>query len=346
MMIDEKYMWRALQLARLGAGHTSPNPMVGAVIVGPDGVIIGEGWHRRCGQAHAEVNAVASVADATRLSSSTLYVTLEPCSHYGKTPPCANLIIERGIRRVVVGTLDPFVKVAGRGVRLLQEAGVEVTVGVLEQQCRELNRRFITAHTTGRPWVQLKWAQTADGFIGLPPEDGENPLHMSTPVTMRLMHRERSLCDAIVVGAATARIDNPSLTTRYWPGHSPLRVVLSHELSIPGNLKLLNDGHNSIVYNRVKSDVQGAVEYVKIETTAPQAWLEDLYRRGVTSVMVEGGAQVLRQLIGEGLWDEARIEVSQRRASHGVPAPAIDGVIHSRVVIDGNMITTLRRISL
>ena len=211
-------MRRALQLARLGAGHTSPNPMVGAVIVAPDGNIIGEGWHHKCGEAHAEVNAVAIVSDFNRLKDSTLYVTLEPCSHYGKTPPCANLIIERGIPRVVVGCLDPFVKVAGRGVKMLQDAGIEVVVGVLEHDCRELNHRFMTAHTTGRPWVQLKWAQTADGFIALPPDAGENPLHISTPVTMELMHQQRALCDAIVVGARTANIDDPSLTTRYWPG--------------------------------------------------------------------------------------------------------------------------------
>ena len=340
-MIDERYMRRALQLARLGAGHTSPNPMVGAVIVGPDGTIIGEGWHRKCGEAHAEVNAVASVKDTHLLKDSTIYVTLEPCSHYGKTPPCANMIIERGIPRVVVGTLDPFVKVAGRGVAMLREAGVEVVVGVLEQECRDLNRRFMSAHTTGRPWVQLKWAQTADGFIALPPEAGENPLHMSTPVTMRLMHRQRSLCDAIVVGAATARIDNPSLTTRYWPGRSPLRVVLSRDLSIPFNLNLLHDGLPTIVYNSLKDETVGAVQYVKMDTTAPQAWLEDLYRRGVTSVMVEGGTRVLQGLIDTGAWNEARIEVSPRRVGQGVAAPAIHGHQFAQYLIDGNTITYL-----
>ena len=340
-MIDEIYMRRALQLARLGAGHTSPNPMVGAVIVGPDGRIIGEGWHRKCGEAHAEVNAVASVADPALLRDSTIYVTLEPCSHYGKTPPCANMLIERGIPRVVVGCLDPFVKVAGRGVKLLQEAGVQVEVGVLEQECRALNERFMTAHTNGRPWVQLKWAQTADGFIALPPEAGENPLHMSTPVTMRLMHRQRALCDAIVVGASTARIDNPSLTTRYWPGRSPLRVILSHHLSIPDDLNLLNDGLPTIVYNGVKSETVGSVEYVKMDTADPRCWLEDLYRRGVTSVMVEGGTQVLQGLIDAAIWDEARIETSPRRVGHGVPAPVIDGRPVTRHLLDGNTITPL-----
>lgn len=338
MEIDEKYMRRALQLARQGEGHTSPNPVVGAVIVGPDSTIVGEGWHRRCGEGHAEVNAVASVRNASLLKDSTLYVTLEPCSHYGKTPPCARLIIERGIPRVVVGCLDPFVKVAGRGVALLREAGVEVVVGVLEQECRALNRRFMTAHTTGWPWVQLKWAQTTDGFIGLPPEAGENPLRMSTPVTRRLMHRQRALCDAIVVGAATARIDNPSLTTREWPGKSPLRVVLSRNLSLGGNLRLLTDGQPTIVYNDVKNEVAGAVEYVKTDTSQPRLWLQDLYRRGVTSVMVEGGAQVLQSLLDAGLWDEARIEVSPRRVGQGVAAPPIDGLRSACYRVDGNSI--------
>ncbi len=345
MRIDETYMRRALQLARLGAGHTSPNPMVGAVIVGPDGNIIGEGWHRRCGEAHAEVNAIANVKNANLLKDSTIYVTLEPCSHYGKTPPCARLLIERGTPRVVVGTLDPFVKVAGRGIAMLREAGIEVVVGVLEHECRELNRRFMTAHTTGRPWVQLKWAQTADGFIALPPDAGENPLRMSTPVTMRLMHRQRALCDAIVVGAATARIDNPSLTTRYWPGKSPLRVVLSRELSIHDNLNLLTDGLPTIVYNSLKNATLGAVEYVKMDTSVPQGWLEDLYNRGVTSVMVEGGTQVLQNLIQAGAWDEARIEVSPRRVGQGVTAPVIHGRQFAQYLIDGNTITYLTPIA-
>ena len=340
-MVDEKYMRRALQLARQGAGHTSPNPMVGAVIVAPDGTVIGEGWHRQCGEGHAEVNAVASVKEVNLLKDSTIYVTLEPCSHYGKTPPCARLLIERGIPRVVVGTLDPFVKVAGRGVKKLQDAGIEVVVGVLEQECRDLNRRFMTAHTTGRPWVQLKWAQTADGFIALPPNAGENPLRMSTPVTMRLMHRQRALCDAIVVGAATARIDNPSLTTRYWPGKSPLRVVLSHNLSIPDDLNLLTDGLPTIVYNSMKNETVGTVEYVKMDTSKPQPWLEDLYRRGMTSVMVEGGTQVLQQMIDAGTWDEARIETSPRRVGQGVTTPAIEGHEIKCLFIDGNQIAHL-----
>ena len=206
--IDEKYMMRALQLARQGGGHTSPNPMVGAVVV-HEGRITGEGFHRCCGQAHAEVNAIASVSDQSLLPQSTIYVTLEPCSHYGKTPPCAKLLIEKGVRRVVVGTLDPFEKVSGRGVAMLREAGIEVTVGVLERECLELNKRFFTAHTTGMPW-------------------------------------------AIVVGANTVRIDNPSLTTRHWSGNSPLRVIMDQNLSLPSDSKVLTDGGNTLIYNNKK----------------------------------------------------------------------------------------------
>ena len=342
MTTDERWMARCLQLARCGCCGAPPNPMVGAVIVYQDR-IIGEGYHVKCGEAHAEVNAVAAVKDASLLKDSTLYVTLEPCSHYGKTPPCARLVIECGIPRVVVGCLDPFVKVAGRGVKLLRDADVEVVVGVLERECRQLNRRFITAHTTGRPWVQLKWAQTVDGFIAMPPDAGENPLRMSTPVTMRLMHRQRALCDAIVVGAATARIDNPSLTTRQWPGQSPLRVVLSGKLSIGGNLNLLHDGLPTIIYNGVKNEVNGVVEYVKLDTSKPDAWLEDLYRRGVTSVMVEGGTQVLQGLIDAGAWDETRVEISPRRVGQGVKAPVIDLAPTAQYLIDGNTIVWFSR---
>ena len=320
IMNDELFMRRALQLARQGAGHTSPNPMVGAVIVHKEH-IIGEGFHRCCGQAHAEVNAVRAVADRSLLPESTIYVTLEPCAHYGKTPPCAQMIVDCGIRRVVVGMVDPFEQVAGRGVSLLRQAGVEVTVGVLEREGRALNERFVTAHTRRLPWVQLKWAQTADGYIALPESAQENPLHISSPVTLRLMHRERAVADAIVVGARTVAIDNPSLTTRLWPGANPLRVVLDRRLSMPPDARVLTDGGRTVVYNGLRSENRGQVQWVCFDTTDPRSWLRDLYARGVTSVMVEGGTQVLRQLLEAGLWDEARIEVSARRVGCGVAAP-------------------------
>lgn len=320
---EVKYMRRALQLALQGSGSVSPNPMVGAVIVDANGKIVGEGWHRRYGEGHAEVNAVASVADRNLLRDCTIYVTLEPCSHYGKTPPCAQLLIDVGMRRVVVGALDPFPQVSGRGVAMLRQAGIEVEVGMLEEECRWLNRRFMKAHSEKLPWVQLKWAETADGYLSAPADFDENPLRLSSPVTMRLMHRERALCDAILVGANTVKADNPSLTTRYWPGRSPLRVVLDARLSMPCDSHVLTDGGATVVYNQLKSGREGAVDYVKLDDTEPQTWLADLYRRGVTSVMVEGGGQVLRQMLDIGMWDEVRREISPRVTRGGVQAPEL-----------------------
>ena len=334
--IDEKYMLRALQLARQGGGHTSPNPMVGAVVV-HEGRITGEGFHRCCGQAHAEVNAIASVSDQSLLPQSTIYVTLEPCSHYGKTPPCAKLLIEKGVRRVVVGTLDPFEKVSGRGVAMLREAGIEVTVGVLERECRELNKRFFTAHTTGMPWVLLKWAQSNDGFLA----DERGRVLFSTPLTLGLMHRERAMVDAIVVGANTVRIDNPSLTTRHWSGNSPLRVIMDQNLSLPSDSKVLTDGGNTLIYSNKKEGIEGCVEWAKLDTTQPETWLCDLYRRGITSVMVEGGANLLQQMIDARAWNEMRIEVSPSNLGKGIKAPAVNTATTQRQVIDGNTILTI-----
>lgn len=332
-MSCELYMHRALQLARQGGGHTSPNPMVGAVVV-HDGVIIGEGFHRCCGKAHAEVNAIASVHDQSLLSESTIYVTLEPCSHYGKTPPCAKLLIEKGIKRAVVGTLDPFEKVRGRGVAMLREAGIDVVVGVLERECRELNRRFFTAHTKGIPWVMLKWAQSRDGYLA----DENGSVQFSTPLTQRLMHRERSMVDAIVVGANTVKIDNPSLTVRHWSGTSPLRVVLDRKLSMPSNCHLLNDGGNTLIYNEKKDSIEENVEWVKLDTSEPQSWLRDLYRRGITSVMVEGGANVLQQMLDTEIWNEMRVEIATDSLGGGIKAPVVDLGAASRQEIDGNTI--------
>ena len=320
---EEKYMRRALQLALQGRGHVSPNPMVGAVIVDDNGTIVGEGWHRKYGEGHAEVNAVNSVSNKEELRESTIYVTLEPCSHYGKTPPCARLLIDVGVKRVVVGVLDPFPQVSGRGVAMLREAGIEVEVGMLEDECRWLNRRFMKAHSTGLPWVQLKWAETADGYLSAPPEFDENPLRMSSPVTMCLMHRERAVSDAIVVGANTVKADNPSLTTRYWPGGSALRVVLDAHLSMPCESRVLTDGGATVVYNLMKNSKEGKVDYVQLPTCSPEEWLRDLYGRGVTSVMVEGGGNVLAQLLEYDVWDEIRREVSPRMIHGGVSAPVL-----------------------
>ena len=333
---DKIFMRRALQLAPSGAGHVSPNPMVGAVVV-HDGRIVGEGFHRRWGEGHAEVNAIASVADKSLLPECTVYVTLEPCSHYGKTPPCAQLLIDHRVARVVVGTLDPFAKVAGRGVAMLREAGIAVTVGVLEGECRDLNRRFLTAHSKGRPWVMLKWAQSADGFIA--PREGNCCL--SSALTTTLMHRERARVDAIVVGARTVTIDDPSLTVRHWCGHQPLRVVLSRSGKLPADCRLLTDGLPTLVYTMSKNAKEGPVEWVTLDTAQPEAWLHDLYRRGITSVMVEGGADVLSQLIAAGLWDEARVETAPVLLHEGIAAPAIAGHTLTKETHDNRQITRL-----
>lgn len=319
MTTDEKYMQRAVELARHGAFYASPNPMVGAVIVA-DGRIIGEGYHRRVGEGHAEVNAIASVSDADRhlLSDSTMYVTLEPCSHYGRTPPCAKLIIDTGIPRVVVGISDPFAKVAGRGIAMLRDAGVEVTVGVCADACTHLNERFLTAHTLKRPFITLKWAQSADGYMSA---KGDGRVIFSTPQTAVLMHRERALNDAILVGSGTVIADKPSLTTRLWTGRSPQPVVLDrrHRLT-PEQLP-----ENTWVYDDYK-DLRDVVA--------------DLYARGITSLMVEGGPTVLKSFMRAGLYDRIRRETSLcTLGDHGAAeAPKLIGKPYKVEKIDGNTI--------
>ena len=318
-------MRRALQLAALGAGNVSPNPMVGAVIVA-DGKIIGEGFHRCYGEGHAEVNAVASVPDRSLLRGATIYVTLEPCSHYGKTPPCAKLLVECGFGRVVVGVRDPFPQVSGRGIAMLRDAGIEVTVGVLEDECRHINRRFFTAHSKCRPWVMLKWAQSADGFIDAnragelaSAREGASghtaacvsrlgePVKFSTPLTTTLMHRERAMVDAILVGANTVALDNPSLTVRGWSvRRQPLRVVLARHTPISPDARLLTDGLPTLIYS-----------------TDLNAVLADLYHRGITSLMVEGGSTVLQSFIDARLYDEVRIETAPITLGSGIKAPTL-----------------------
>lgn len=292
--IDNRYMRRALELARHGLGNASPNPMVGAVIV-HDGRIIGEGYHRRCGDGHAEVNAIASVSPDNRglLSSATIYVTLEPCSHYGKTPPCAKLIIDTGIPRVVIGAVDPFEKVAGRGVAMLRKAGIEVTTGVLDRECRELNRRFFTAHTLRRPFVTLKWAQSSDGFLDCVREAGMNAYKFSTPLTSLFTARLRSLHDAILTSAATVNADNPRLTVRRWAGRQPIPVILDRSDKVNRDALLL----------------QNPATITLSSATIDEA-LAALYERGITSVLVEAGPRLLHAFIASGLWDEARVEVA------------------------------------
>ncbi|MGL5938713.1 MAG: bifunctional diaminohydroxyphosphoribosylaminopyrimidine deaminase/5-amino-6-(5-phosphoribosylamino)uracil reductase RibD [Phocaeicola sp.] len=322
MTIEEKYMARCVQLAKNGLENVSPNPMVGAVIV-CDGRIIGEGFHVRCGEGHAEVNAIASVKDVELLKRATIYVSLEPCSHVGKTPPCADLIIKKQIPRVVIGCLDPFFLVAGKGVEKLRMAGVEVVVGVLEESCKELISSFVVQHTLHRPFITLKWAQTANGYMDVTRESGK-PLLLSTPLTQAVVHKRRAQHDAILVGRKTALLDDPSLTTRSWYGENPIRLVLDRKLKLPLSLRLFDGSVPTIVCNELKTEVGKNLEYVKFDFSDNflSKLMSFLYERKIQSLLVEGGSHLLHTLISEGLWDEAFIEYAPFSISSGVLAPS------------------------
>lgn len=326
-MEEEKYMRRCIQLARNGLCNAAPNPMVGAVIV-CDGKIIGEGYHVRCGEAHAEVNAIRSVKETSLLKRSTIYVSLEPCSHHGKTPPCADLIIEKQIPRIVIGCQDPFSKVAGRGIQKLKDAGREVIVGVLEDECRHLIKRFITFHTLHRPYITLKWAESADGFIDLCRTEG-NPVILSTPLTSMLVHKKRAEHSAILVGTRTAKLDNPSLNVRNWYGRSPIRLVIDRKQSLSPTLHLFDGSVLTLVFTEHFQDALPNVEYLPIDfqqDILPQI-MQILYERGIQSLLVEGGSTLLQSFIDAGLWDEAYVEESPRSLISGVKAPEMNDKI-------------------
>ena len=322
---DRLYMHRCLQLAACGRGRVSPNPMVGAVIV-CDGRIIGEGYHRQFGGPHAEVNAVNSVRESGLLARSTLYVSLEPCSHYGKTPPCCRLIIEKKIPRVVVGCLDPFPSVSGRGVSMLREAGVEVVTGVLESECRALNAVFMTAHERQRPYVMLKWAQSRDGFIYRRRVSGESAYRFSDSQTLLFSHRLRAEYDAILVGSRTVWLDDPSLTLRLWPGRrSPLRVVIGENVSFPASAGIFSDGVPTEIFTSQPAEDDKSVRYTVADFSRPviPQVLNALYREGIIGLLVEGGTATLQSFIDAGLWDEARIETAPVELGDGVAAPVL-----------------------
>jgi len=329
--VDESfYLRRCLQLAANGRQTCSPNPMVGAVIV-HKGRIIGEGWHRKAGEPHAEPNAVRSVKECELLCESTMYVSLEPCSHYGKTPPCVELIIQKGIPRVVIGTLDPFPLVAGRGVAKLREAGIEVIVGVEEEACRKLNQSYFHYLNTGRPRVILKWAQTADGFIDTirTLEDKQLSLKISTPFTQLVTHKLRSECDAILVGTNTALLDNPGLNVRSWSGKNPLRLVIDRFGVLPDTAQLL-DGHvETIVFSGVKSGQEGKNTWILLDFDQNILFqmMTTLYRLKIQCLLVEGGAFLHETFFQADLWDEIQVETSTQLAGTGVSAPNIENIM-------------------
>jgi len=330
MPAHHKYLQRCKDLAKLGAGYVSPNPMVGAVIVCDD-VIIGEGYHKKYGQAHAEVNAIKSVinqyANAEELlRRSTIYVSLEPCAHYGKTPPCADLIIKYQIPTVVVGCRDPFEQVNGKGIEKLQAAGVEVITGIMEKECLELNKRFFTRVQKQRPYIILKWAQTQDVFFA--PAD-ESQFWITGPEARKLVHKWRSEEDAILVGKNTAKIDNPQLNVRDWEGRSPKRVIIDRRLELNKDLNVFDQSVETLVFNEIKTDIEGKTKYIALEdfdNFVPQYIMFQLYIQDIQSVIIEGGAATLQAFIDAGLWDEARIFTGNKILITGIKSPEIKGV--------------------
>lgn len=330
MNIDTRYMYRCLELALKGAGRVAPNPMVGAVLVYEDR-IIGEGWHRQYGQAHAEVNCINAVKeeDSPFISSSTLYVSLEPCAHFGKTPPCADLIIEKKIPHVVIGCRDPFKEVDGKGIEKLKAAGVDVEFGILENECKELNKRFFVFHLQQRPYVILKWAQSKDGKIG---SGTTERILISNTYSNKLVHQWRSEEASILVGTNTALLDDPELTTREWPGHSPVRLVIDMELKLPPSLKIFNTATRTIIFNCMKHEEQQNLSYyqVKDDVSLVHEVMNALYQLNIQSVIVEGGTKLLQSFIDEGIWDEARVITN--RQPFGFGSGPIDNGLDSPVL--------------
>lgn len=327
MNIHEKYIKRCIELAKKGMGSTSPNPMVGCVIVYDD-KIIGEGWHRKAGEAHAEVNAINAVTDKELLKKSTLYVSLEPCNHIGKTPPCSDLIVHHKIPKVVVGSIDPHDIVAGKGIKKLKNNNCNVTVGVLEDECVELNKRFFTYHTKKRPYIILKWAQSTDGFIDFNREvlDKKNakPNWITNKFSRQMVHKWRTEEQAILVGTNTVLKDNPSLTARDWFGEDPVRIVLDRVLKIPTDYSIFDQKVKTIILtekDKLLSSKQLIYEYIDFSKNIAQQICNVLYRHKIQSIIIEGGAKTLQTFIDARLWDEVRVFIGKISLKKGIKAP-------------------------
>jgi diaminohydroxyphosphoribosylaminopyrimidine deaminase/5-amino-6-(5-phosphoribosylamino)uracil reductase len=317
----ENYMQRAMDLALLGEGKVSPNPMVGCVIV-KDGKIIGEGWHKKYGEAHAEVSAIQSVADKRLLKGADLYVTLEPCSHHGKTPPCADLIAQYPFSSVYFSNIDPNPLVAGKGAAHILAAGIKVYQGILEEKGRELNRRFFCRHEKKRPYIILKWAETADGFIAHTNYDSK---WISGELSRKLVHQWRAQEDAVFVGTNTVLFDNPQLNVREWVGRDPIRMFIDKQLQVPQGANVFDRSQPTVCFNFIKQKVENQVEYVKLDPhdDLSEVILNNMQERGVMSVLVEGGTLLIQSLIDKGLWDEARVFTSPITFGEGIRAPQL-----------------------
>lgn len=330
--IHQLFMQRCIGLARRGAGKVSPNPMVGAVIV-VDGIILAEGWHQQYGGPHAEPMAINSLIEkysgaADLLKRATIYVSLEPCSHFGKTPPCAELIIKHQLSEVIIGCLDPSEKVSGKGVQKLLAAGIKVTSGILNDECIYLNRRFFTSNRFKRPYIILKWAETENGFISpLPRQE----IQITSVASKMISHRWRTQEDCILIGKNTALIDDPSLTSREWPGRNPIRAVVDWGLTLPETLNIFDQEADTLIFNGLKTEKVRNLTYFQLETRAylPQYILFQLYLMDLHSVIIEGGASLLNQFIAAGLWDEARVFSSQKSFHSGLEAPLLHGKLLS-----------------
>lgn len=335
---DVLFMRRAMELATRGIGSVSPNPMVGCVIV-HEGRVIGEGWHERYGQAHAEVNAVQRVEDHELLKTSTAYVSLEPCAHFGKTPPCADLLVRVGMQRVVISNIDPNPLVAGKGIEKLRMAGIELSVGSLEQEGRELNRRFFTMIQRHRPYIILKWAQTADGFMAR--EDGTSKW-ISNVYARQLTHKWRTEEDAVLVGTKTAALDNPQLTARDWKGRNPSRIVIDRNMVLSRELKLFDGSAPTLRYNQKFTEIRSNETCVKIEgQDFLRGMMTNLYERKVQSLIVEGGPETLNKFVTAGLWDEVRMFVAPVRFGKGLRAPQPAGRT-SEINVAGDRLIIMR----
>ena len=342
---NEKYISRCIELAKNGLGYTAPNPLVGSVIV-HNGEIIGEGYHKIFGGNHAEANAIDSVKDNQKLKESTLFVNLEPCSHYGKTPPCADLIIKMGIPKVVIGNIDPFKEVAGKGIKKLKDAGIEVISGVLEKDCSELNKRFFTFHKKKRPYIILKWAQTIDGFISPESKTNGKPFWITNEISKTLVHKWRTEDQSIMIGANTAIADDPQLNAREWEGKSPLRIVLDKNLRLPKTLHLFDKTIPTIAFTskNTSSLISENLEFVNIDfnKNIVKQICKTLYKKEIQSLIVEGGTMLLQTFIDESIWDEARIFTGNKKFINGVKAPQIKGNIISEDSLGDDNLTILK----
>ena len=342
-MSDEIFMQRCIDLALKGMRDVAPNPMVGCVIV-HNKVIIGEGFHQEYGKEHAEVNAIEQVKDKGKLKKSKLFVSLEPCSHTGKTKPCVDLILKYDIPEVIIGIKDPNPKVSGKGIEKLKKAGVKVKVGLLENICSEVNKRFFTFHRKQRPYVILKWAQTPDGFLDKVRNDKEQKINwISAPETQTIVHKWRSEEQSILVGRNTIINDNPSLTVREYGGKNPTRIVIDSQLQISGSLKIYSKEAPTLVFNRLKNEKTDNIEYIKINETSTKNILDELYHRGIQSVFVEGGSRTIQYFIIDNAWDEARIIVGNKNFYEGYKAPVLNRIPVNTLPYGKDMIHYFKR---